>query len=162
MLDYYGIDTIPLHDDNSQNALQMVMNWLSYYADSQCNTLQNSARSRKYSRREVMSLSSWCQIIMELIPSFCMTIGCLQYYHQIVNKLLDSWMLAIHHKPSSCLRVNTIWSRDSNPKSYSKIIWTSKWIVDGCELVIILGVMSWVSHNDGGLLCNWYHTSAWI
>ena len=58
MLDYYRIDTARLHDDNSKNALQNVTKWLSYQLNSQCDilhTLQNSARSRKYPRWDVVS-----------------------------------------------------------------------------------------------------------
>jgi hypothetical protein len=47
MLNYYEIDIIPLPDNKFQNALQMVMNWLSYLAYSHCEN----------PRRDFMSLS---------------------------------------------------------------------------------------------------------
>ena len=114
------------------------------YELSQCNILQNSARSRKYPRHDVMSLSQWCWIIMELIPFLCMMIEHLQYHSQLSTNCHNlGYSQSIANQAAVC-ELDTIWPRDSNRRAYYfqmstlyQILGDSQWIINQatiCEL----------------------------
>ena len=51
---------------------------------------------------------------MELIPSFCMTIGCLQYY----QSLQDAQRSQSITRQAAVCELNTVWPRDFNHRVY--------------------------------------------
>jgi len=146
MLDYYGIDTIPLHDDRASPILQSIVNKLSeswilaiHCKPSSCLWIGYNMAKRFQSQSllfsNVLILSDSWRLAMDHKPSHCLWAE----YHttkrfqsqslllSVVYQITDSQGLTMHHKPSSHLWAGynmvdqlwfgTIWPRDSNPRA---------------------------------------------
>ena len=106
MLDYYGIDTIPLHDDRADPILLLIVNTLS---DFRILAIHRKPSSCLWAGQNMSAIS--CISPRDFNPI-------------AVHIISDSWRLAvIDCKTSHGLWPNTIWviwplARDSNPRAY--------------------------------------------